>query len=75
MQVEIRIMDIYGRVVKTIAHTIFFTGYCSQPIEWDGASDNGKRLSQGIYIYQLTLTDSKGNARQKSGKLMISKNQ
>lgn len=74
MHVEIRIIDIYGRVVKTIIQTVYFSGYSSQPIEWNGTSDSGKKLSQGLYIYQLTLSDLKGNIQQKTGKLIISRN-
>ena len=47
----IKIFDILGRDIQTLANDYFEPGY--KVISWDGKDYNGKTMSAGMYIYQL----------------------
>ncbi|MFC2132645.1 M14 family zinc carboxypeptidase [Bacteroidota bacterium] len=49
--VNIDVFDAFGRKVKTLVSENKITG--NHQIAWDGSSDNGQSLAQGIYFYQL----------------------
>ncbi len=49
---QIKIYNIKGQIVKTIDSNN--TGQISNEVVWDGKDDQGKALSNGIYLYQLT---------------------
>jgi len=73
--IESRI-DIYtltGRLVKTIKQHYSSEGYVSSQIKWNGYSDGGSKLSQGIYLYNLTVTNVSGKTDVKRSKLVITK--
>lgn len=71
LQAEIHIFDLAGKLMKSISQEIRFEGYRSNPVEWDGTSSGGHKLRQGMYIYQLTLTNNGGEITRKSGRLVI----
>lgn len=51
-QVELRVFDVAGRAVKTLASGTMSAGV--HTLQWDATSDNGSRLSSGVYFYRLT---------------------
>ncbi len=67
----IHIYNLAGQLVKTIAQAIDFNGYRTNPIPWNGTADNGKKLSQGFYIYRVTLTEGAEKAAEATGRLVI----
>lgn len=71
LQVSIQISTPSGQIVKTIEQTIYSEGFKSSSVVWDGTSDGKNRLSNGLYLYSLSVTDSKGNKVRKTGKLML----
>ncbi len=71
MQVEIDIFDLSGRLVNTIQETVTPAGYQATPIRWDGISNDGRPLGNGVYIYRVTLTTPDGIKKRASDKLMI----
>ncbi|MBN2366274.1 MAG: T9SS C-terminal target domain-containing protein [Calditrichaeota bacterium] len=60
-EVEIRIFDINGRLVKTIKNQKQVAG--SYNFLWDGQNDSGNKVASGLYIYSLkfenTITSKK----------------
>ncbi len=49
--VSLKVYDISGKHVKTIADKEFESGY--HYINWNGENTNGKKLSPGVYIFQF----------------------
>jgi len=50
-RVELKVYDVTGRLVKTLANREFSVGEHS--LYWDGSNDNGQLVSRGVYFYQL----------------------
>jgi hypothetical protein len=50
-RVELKVYDVTGRLVKTLANREFSVGEHS--LYWDGSSDEGRLVSRGVYFYQL----------------------
>lgn len=51
-EVELRVFDVAGRAVKTLAKGTMGPGL--HTIQWDATDDAGSRLSSGVYFYRLT---------------------
>ena len=49
--VELRVYDVAGRVVRTLARREFAAG--EHQVVWDGSDDAGRRVPRGVYFYQL----------------------
>ncbi len=73
LNVEIKIFNMSGQLVKTINQVVSTDGYNGGPIMWDGSSDNGAPISKGIYLYKLRITTESGESFQKSSKLVVLK--
>lgn len=71
MDIEIQIFDISGRLVKKLQGQITGTAFRSEPVRWDGTSDNGHKLPKGLYIYRLLATNEKGQQADKRAKLIF----
>jgi len=71
LDVVISVFSLTGEEVKTIRTKVIPEGYQVGPIRWSGYSDQGDRISKGIYIYRLTLTNEAGKSVQKSAKLVV----
>jgi len=50
-KVELRLYDVTGRVVRTLANREFDPG--EHEVYWDGTDDNGRPAPLGLYFYQL----------------------
>lgn len=48
---EVRIFDVAGRVVRTVADGRFPAG--ENHLAWDGRDDSGREVSSGVYFYRL----------------------
>ncbi|MFZ4547490.1 MAG: type IX secretion system sortase PorU, partial [Bacteroidales bacterium] len=62
-----------GQLVRVIEQTSAQTGSVSTPIRWDGMRENGSRMSNGLYIYNLIVRASNGLDSQISGRLILQK--
>jgi flagellar hook assembly protein FlgD len=60
-----------GKLVKTIAKTIFSEGNRSTELEWNGRDDYGDKLGRGVYIYILRVRTADGRSAEKIEKLLI----
>ncbi len=71
LDVRIDIYDLQGRLVNTIKERVFPVGFQSTPIHWDGVSNDGRPLVNGLYIYRITMTTPEGKTARQAEKLMI----
>jgi len=60
-------------MVKRINQTLDADGFRVDCIEWDGLDNGGASIGKGVYVYKLTLIDAKGNAVQKTERLVVLK--
>jgi hypothetical protein len=51
-KVQVRVYDVTGRLVKTVADRVFAAGQ-EHVVMWDGTSDGGVKVKSGVYFYQL----------------------
>ena len=74
LDVQVQIMNINGRIVKTINTTIDGSErYKPTPIAWDGNDDYGDAIGKGVYIYRLKVKTDTGMYAEKMEKLVILK--
>jgi flagellar hook assembly protein FlgD len=50
-KVELKVYDVTGRLVKTLANREFSAG--EHALTWDGSNDDGQLVALGVYFYQL----------------------
>ncbi len=73
LEVQLQIMTISGRLVKSINKYVTTEGFRSEGIEWDGRDDFGDQLAKGVYVYRLIVTSPDGVKAEKLEKLVILK--
>lgn len=72
LQVQVQILSVAGRIVKTINQTIVSEGFNSRDITWDGKDDFGNKVGKGVYIYRLKVKSTiTGQQVEKIEKLVI----
>ncbi len=72
LDVQVQIMTITGRIVKTINQQIVTEANLSREIQWNGRDDFGDRIGKGVYIYRLTVRSTQtGKKVEKIEKLVI----
>lgn len=54
-RVNLRVYDITGRLVKTLADGVEKAGY--NKVTWDGRDEMGREVATGTYFYRLTAGD------------------
>lgn len=59
-QVQLRVYDIRGRLVRTLVHGVRGAG--PHEARWDGRDDAGVSVSSGVYLYRL---DARGGTRSR----------
>ncbi|UOK43625.1 MULTISPECIES: type IX secretion system sortase PorU [Flavobacterium] len=72
LDVQVQIMTITGKVVKTINQSLATEGFLSRSIKWDGRDDFGDKIGKGVYVYKLTVKSLSSNkTAEKIEKLVI----
>jgi len=72
LDVQVQVMTITGKIVKTINQTVTTEGFLSRSITWDGKDDFGDKIGKGVYVYKLTVRSTiSGNKAEKIEKLVI----
>ncbi len=72
LNVQVQIMTITGKVVKTINQSTLTEGFLSREITWDGKDDFGDKIGKGVYIYKLTVKSTlTGEYSEKIEKLVL----
>jgi len=68
----IHIFTISGKLVRTLPpSTQFLEGNRSNAIDWDGRDDFGDKIGKGVYLYRLTVRNSRGETAEKIEKIVI----
>lgn len=52
VQAEVRLYDMRGRLVRTIAQGLYMAGF--QSVDWNGMDDRGDKIASGIYFLKST---------------------
>ncbi|MBK9939571.1 MAG: type IX secretion system sortase PorU [Chitinophagaceae bacterium] len=71
LQVQLQIMTITGRTVKTFSRTITTEGNRSAEMQWDGKDEFGEKLGRGVYLYKLRVTAPDKKKKEVIEKLVI----
>jgi hypothetical protein len=72
LDVQVQILTITGKLVKTINQTVVNEGFNSRDVKWDGKDDFGDKIGKGVYVYKLTVKSSTtGKKTEKIEKLVI----
>ena len=72
LEVQVQIITITGKIVKTINQVVTTEGFLSREISWDGKDDFGDKIGKGVYIYRLTVRSTVSNNKaEKIEKLVI----
>jgi hypothetical protein len=72
LDVTINIMTVSGKVVKRIAQKLSTDGFrVDKQIAWNGRDDFGDPIGRGLYIYVVTIRDSKGETAHQYEKLVL----
>ena len=56
-RVEVKVYDVTGRLVKTLANRNFQAG--EQSVTWDGSNDQGRVVARGVYFTQVKFINSR----------------
>jgi hypothetical protein len=71
LDVQIQISSMTGTLVKTMESQVMEYGTGPVFIHWDGKSDYGSRLGNGLYLYRLLVRGENGSSTQATQKLVI----
>jgi hypothetical protein len=71
IRTTLEIFTISGKSVKKIEKNFYCEGFRSSGILWDGKDDFGSKLARGVYLYKLTIRDSKNEKAEKIEKVVI----
>jgi hypothetical protein len=67
----IHIFTISGKLVKTLQSHQFLEGNRCNAIDWDGRDEYGDKIGKGVYLYRLTVRNSRGETVEKIEKIAI----
>jgi hypothetical protein len=70
MSVQVQILTVTGKLIKTITQNVTCDGFRYDKIEWDGRDDYGDKIARGVYIYRLRVKTQDGYTADKMEKLV-----
>jgi hypothetical protein len=71
MEVQVQVLTVAGRLVKTINQPVLMQGFRSAGIPWDGRDDFGDQLAKGVYVYRIHVKTPDGKTAEKLEKLVL----
>ena len=71
LKVDISIYNLQGQMVKTISETTEPGGSHVKTIYWNGRTDDGSPMAQGMYIYRMSIMAPDGMHKELNSKLII----
>jgi hypothetical protein len=72
LEVQVQILTVSGKLVKTIQQQVLTDGFLSRSVTWDGKDDFGDKIGKGVYVYKLTVKSlTTGKSVDKYEKLVI----
>ena len=73
IKVLVRIFNVSGQLVRTIEEYRYGNSMRIEPIVWNGTNDNGSPLPSGIYVYNVTISNSENEKASGYSKLVITR--
>ncbi len=73
LNVRIQIFTLSGRVVKTIQKDVAGAKSRIDDLEWNGLDEFGNKIGKGVYIYQVSVTDSNNETVDEIQRLVLLK--
>jgi len=73
IDVQIQVLSISGKVVKTFHHNSTTAGSHFDNISWDGRDTHGDRLGRGVYLYKIKVKSEDGSEAEAVEKLVLLK--
>ncbi|MDA3911535.1 MAG: type IX secretion system sortase PorU [Bacteroidales bacterium] len=73
MEVEIKIFNMNGQLLKIIQENVYATGYTVDDICWYSDNGGGGKVEQGIYIYHVQVRTPNGDVVNKFEKMVLVK--
>ncbi len=55
LQVQVQVLTVSGKLVKTLNTTVQSQGTRVAPIAWDGLDDYGDKIGRGVYVYRIRV--------------------
>ena len=71
LDVRIQIFTIGGKLVKTLEHSYYATGFKGEDLYWDGRDDFGDQIGKGVYVYKIEIRNEEGQKGEQFEKLVI----
>lgn len=71
LNIEIRIYDMNGNLVRTLSQRITTDSFRANEVQWDGTDEKGAKIATGLYVYRLTVSLEGSGAVEKSSKLVF----
>lgn len=72
LDVQVQILTISGKLVKTINQQVTTDGFLCRDVTWDGRDDFGDKIGKGVYVYKLKVrSTTTGKSAEKYEKLVI----
>ncbi|MEA1874142.1 MAG: type IX secretion system sortase PorU [Bacteroidota bacterium] len=73
MEVEIKIFNMNGQLIKIIQENVYATGYTVDDICWYSDNGGGGSVEQGVYIYHVQVRSENGDVVNKFEKMVVVK--
>jgi hypothetical protein len=72
LDVQVQILTVSGKLVKTINQQVTTEGFLCREITWDGRDDFGDKIGKGVYVYKIKVrSTTTGKSVEKYEKLVI----
>ncbi|MBK22185.1 MAG: hypothetical protein CMP63_07760 [Flavobacteriales bacterium] len=71
LEILINIYTISGKIIKTLEGVYSASSQRIGPIHWDGLDEFGDKIGKGVYVYQITAKNSKGDTDKAIQKLVL----
>ena len=71
LEILINIYTISGKIIKSIDGIYSASSKRIGPIKWDGLDEFGDEIGKGVYVYQITVKNSKGDTDKAIQKLVL----
>ncbi|MDP4210735.1 MAG: type IX secretion system sortase PorU [Bacteroidota bacterium] len=71
LDVTVEIFNLAGSKIKVLNTSIYPPGYTSEPLFWNGADNNGNKITPGIYLYRIILRSLSDTAISETKKLVV----
>ncbi|MEZ5083560.1 MAG: type IX secretion system sortase PorU [Bacteroidales bacterium] len=73
LDITIQIFSMQGKLVKTITDINYAGGYKYISGKWNGTSDGGSSLQNGLYVYKVLVRNYDGTVAEETSKLVMLK--